>query len=108
LLPLIFLIVLLYTYIDKIENKKWVLRLWMLSFLLAFLWQELGRVVAEVGRQPWTVQDMLPTKMSTSHLSVRSVKLTFFLFLVIFTALIIAEFTIMIRAIKDWPKIEEK
>jgi cytochrome d ubiquinol oxidase subunit I len=27
LLPLIFLIVLLYTYIDKIENKKWVLRL---------------------------------------------------------------------------------
>jgi len=107
-LPLIFLIVLLYTYVDKIENKKWVLKLAMLSFFLAFLWQELGWVVAEVGRQPWTVQNMLPTKMSTSHLSVWSVQLTFFLFLAIFTALIIAEFTIMIRAIKDGPKIDEK
>jgi len=107
-LPLIFLLVLFFTYVDKIENKKWVLKLAMLSFLLAFLWQELGRVVAEVGRQPWTVQDMLPTKMSTSHLSVWSVQLTFFLFLAIFTALIIAEFSIMIRAIKDGPKIEEK
>jgi cytochrome d ubiquinol oxidase subunit I len=50
---------------------------------------------------------MLPTKMSTSHLSVWSVQFTFFLFLTIFTLLLIAEFTIMIRAIKDGPKIEE-
>jgi cytochrome d ubiquinol oxidase subunit I len=51
---------------------------------------------------------MLPTKMSTSHLNVWSVQLTFFLFLAIFTALIIAEFTIMIKAIQTGPKIEEK
>jgi cytochrome d ubiquinol oxidase subunit I len=79
-----------------------------IAFLLAFLGQELGWVVAEVWRQPWTVQDMLPTKMSTSHVSVRSVQLTFFLFLAIFTVLIIAEFKIMISAIKEWPKIDEK
>jgi cytochrome d ubiquinol oxidase subunit I len=69
-LPLIFLIVLIATYKNVIENKKWILKLALLSFLLAFLGQELGWVVAEVGRQPWTVQDMLPTKMSTSHLNV--------------------------------------
>ena len=108
ILPFIFLIILLATYFDKIENKKCLLRLWMLSFLLAFLGQELWWVVAEVGRQPWTVQNMLPTKMSTSHLSVWSVKFTFFLFLIIFTALLIAEVKIMVRAIKDGPKIEEK
>gem|GEM_PF-4768336 len=51
---------------------------------------------------------MLPTKMSSSHLSVWSVKFTFFLFLAIFTALIIAEFKIMILAIKKGPKVDEK
>ncbi len=107
-LPFIFLIFMIYAYKGILENKKCLLKIWMLSFLLAFLWQELGRVVAELGRQPWTVQNMLPTKMSSSHLEVRSVKLTFFLFLIIFTALIIAEFKIMISAIKKWPKIEEK
>lgn len=107
-LPFLFLIILIFTYKNKIEDKKWLLRIWMLTFLLAFLWQELWRVVAEVGRQPWTVQNMLPTKMSTSHLDVRAVKLTFFLFLTIFTALIIAEFKIMISAIKTGPKVDEK
>ena len=103
ILPFIFLIVLIATYKWVIEKKKWILKLAFISFLLAFLGQELGWVVAELGRQPWTVQDMLPTKMSTSHVSVRSVKLTFFLFLAIFTALIIAEFTIMLKAISDGP-----
>jgi len=107
-LPFLFLIILIFTYIDRIENKKWLLRLWMLTFLLAFLWQELGRVVAEVGRQPWTVYNMLPTKVSTSHTDVWAVQLTFFLFVAIFTALIIAEFKIMIWAIKEGPKIDEK
>ncbi len=108
LLPLLFLLILVYTYIDKIEDKKYLLKIWMFTFLLAFLWQELGRVVAEVGRQPWTVQNMLPTKMSTSHVDVRAVQFTFWLFVAIFTALIIAEFKIMISAIKSWPKIDEK
>ena len=108
ILPLLFLIILVFTYLNKIEDKKWLLRIWMLTFLLAFLWQELWRVVAEVGRQPWTVQNMLPTKVSTSHLDVWAVKFTFFLFVAIFTALIIAEFKIMISAIKKWPQIDEK
>jgi len=68
----------------------------MLTFLLAFLGQELGWVVAEVGRQPWTVYNVLPTKVSTSHTDVWAVQLTFFLFVAIFVALLIAEFKIMI------------
>ncbi len=111
-----------YFYYDWFKNlKKDSKILWLLIFVKtiiiltvlliffpSFLWQELGWVVAEVGRQPWTVQNMLPTKMSSSHLSVWSVKFTFFLFLAIFTALIIAEFKIMILAIKKGPKVDEK
>ena len=105
-LPFIFLLIAFFTYKNRIEDKKCLLKIWMLSFFLAFLGQELGRVVAELGRQPWTVQNMLPTKMSSSHLSVRSVQVTFFLFLFIFTALIIAEFKIMIAAIQKGPDWE--
>jgi len=107
-LPFIFLLFIIYAYKDRLENRKWLLKLWLVSFLLAFLGQELGWVVAELGRQPWTVQNMLPTKMSTSHTDVRAVKLTFFLFIAIFTPLIIAEVKIMLAAIRKWPKIEEK
>ena len=107
-LPFIFLLFIIFSYKDKIENRKWLLILWIFTFVLAFLAQELWWVVAEVGRQPWTVQNMLPTKMSSSHLSVRSVQFTFFLFLAIFTALLIAEVKIMLAAIKEWPKVSEK
>lgn len=107
-LPLIFLIFIIFSYKDKIEDRKWLLRLWIFSFVLAFFAQELWWVVAEVGRQPWTVQNMLPTKVSSSHLSVRSVQFTFFLFLAIFTALLIAEVKIMLSAIKEGPKVSEK
>ncbi len=107
-LPIIFLLFLIYAYKDRLEEKKWLLKLWLFSFFLAFLGQELGWVVAEVGRQPWTVQNMLPTKMSTSHTDVRAVQLTFFLFIAIFTPLIIAEFKIMLAAIRKGPKIDEK
>jgi len=108
ILPFLFLLILIFTYLDKIENKKWLLWIWLSTFFLAFLWQELGWVVAELGRQPWTVYNMLPTKVSTSHTDVWAVQLTFFLFVAIFTALIIAEFKIMISAIKEGPKIDEK
>ena len=108
ILPFLFLLIFIFTYIDKIENKKWLLRIWMLTFLLAFLWQELGWVVAEVGRQPWTVYNVLPTKVSTSHTDVWTVQLTFWLFVFIFILLLIAEFKIMIWAIKEGPKIDEK
>jgi len=112
LLPFIFLIFVLVSLrisiFWKYENSKTLFRIGILSFILAFLAQQLWWVLAEVGRQPWTVQNILPTKMSTSHLEVRSVQFTFFLFVIIFTILLIAEIKIMSRAIYNWPKISEK
>ncbi|MCJ7801375.1 MAG: cytochrome ubiquinol oxidase subunit I, partial [Candidatus Marinimicrobia bacterium] len=63
----------------------------------------LGWVVAEVGRQPWTIQDILPVQVATSNLSVGSVQTTFFLFLGLFTILLIAEIKIMLTQIKVGP-----
>jgi len=89
---------------DKIDKHKWVLHLSVWSLLFGYIASELGWLVAEFGRQPWTIQDILPVGAATSHLSVGSVQTTFFLFLALFTILLIAEIKIMVSQIKKGPE----
>ena len=44
---------------------------------LGYLAGQAGWVVAECGRQPWAIQDMLPTSAAISKLDVGSVQTTF-------------------------------
>lgn len=99
-----FIIVLYLTLKDKINNKKLLLRLAVWTIPLAYLASQLGWVVAEVGRQPWTIVGKLPVGVSTSHISVGNVQTTFWLFAILFTLLLIAEIKIMTRQIKIGPK----
>jgi len=103
---LFFSLVLFFTIKNKITERKWFLRLAMWSIALGYIASELGWVVAEVGRQPWTIQDILPTWMSTSHLNTGTVVLTFWMFAGLFTILLIAEIKIMLHQIKLGPKKE--
>ncbi|MCK4903167.1 MAG: cytochrome ubiquinol oxidase subunit I [Candidatus Marinimicrobia bacterium] len=88
---------------DKLENNRLLLRISVWSILLGYIATMLGWVVAEVGRQPWTIQDILPVTMATSNLGVGSVQTTFFIFLALFTVLLIAEIKIMFTQIKAGP-----
>ena len=74
------------------------------SFFLAMIASQAGWVVAEVGRQPWAIQDMLPVNAATTNIGAASVQTTFFLFLIIFTVLLIAEIRIMTKQIHNGPK----
>lgn len=67
----------------------------MLSIVAAWSCSQAGWVCAEVGRQPWVIQDILPTRAAISALSASSVQLTFWLFAGVFTLLLFAEITIM-------------
>ncbi len=102
----LFALVLYYTQIQKIENTNWLLWLSLLSIPLGYVAGELGWVVAEVGRQPWAIQDILPVQAAISGISTSSVKITFFLFLFLFTALLIAEIRIILQQIKKGPEVE--
>ena len=55
--------------------------------------------MAEVGRQPWTIQDLMPNKVAISDLSASYVQVTFWIFAVLFTALLIADISILCRQI---------
>jgi cytochrome d ubiquinol oxidase subunit I len=63
-----------------------------------------GWVVAEVGRQPWVIQDLMPTISAVSKVKTGMVQTTFLLFAVTFTILLIAELKIMFAQIKKGPK----
>lgn len=82
-----------------ITRAKWMQWIAMFSIFIAYLCSQSGWIVAEVGRQPWVVQDLLPTRAAISDISTGTVVLTFWLFAFIFTALLAAEVSIMVRRI---------
>ena len=101
---LLFTVVLYLVNKDKLENQRWLLRLAIWTIPLVYLASEAGWVVAEVGRQPWVIQDLMPTMAAVSKIDASSVIITFCLFAALFTVLLIAELMIMTRQIKLGPK----
>ena len=102
----LFLVALVMFYLairDKLEGKKVWFKISMWTILIAYLGTELGWVTAEMGRQPWAITELLPVKVATSHISTAEVQLTFFLFLIIFTILLIADVSILLTQIKKGP-----
>lgn len=88
----------------KLENMRWLHIVSLINIALTYLATQLGWVVAEAGRQPWTIQDILPVSAAASAVSAGHVKTTFFLFAILFTALLVAEVTIMLKQIKKGPE----
>ena len=104
LFPVIFLLYLYYTYKDSIAEKKWLLRFGLFSVFLGYVASQAGWIVAEVGRQPWAIQNLLPVSVARSNLSTGAIQTTFFLFLFMFTVLLIAEIGIMLKQIQTGPE----
>lgn len=104
---LVFILALLFVYRNTILNYKWFLRLAFISIPLAYVASQCGWIVAEVGRQPWVIQDIMPNVAAISHIDSTAVKITFFLFLIVFTALLIAEIGILRKQIKTGPDTNE-
>ncbi len=100
LFVLMFIFALIFVLKNKIEKKRWFLYTAIFMIPLAYLAAQMGWVVAEVGRQPWVIQDLMPTMAAVSKLNTSSVQLTFVLFAVTFTILLIAEIKIMLSQIK--------
>lgn len=85
---------------------KWLLWTALLSIPLVYIAGQAGWIVAEVGRQPWTIEGLLPVKAAVSSVSVAAVQTTFFLFVAIFTLFLAIEIRILIKAIKKGPNVE--
>lgn len=97
---LFFIFILVLSYKEKLQKLKWVLWIAVLTIPLGYVCLESGWIVAEMGRQPWVIQDIMPTFAAISNIEVASVQTTFWLFAVLFTVLLIAEVGIMLKQIK--------
>ena len=91
----------------KITQMRWLQWVALCSIPLVYLTGQAGWIVAEVGRQPWVIEGLLPTKAAVSSVSVGAVQTTFFLFVVIFTLFLAIEIRIMLKAIKQGPDFKE-
>ena len=108
LMALMLLLAALFSWKDKLEGKKWFFVFALLCIPLVYICGQCGWIVAEVGRQPWTIQGLLPVNVAISSLSADAVKTTFFLFLAIFALFLVIEIRIMLNAIRKGPQISEE
>jgi cytochrome d ubiquinol oxidase subunit I len=101
---LVFILALFFLYRGTLYKNRWFLWVALCSILLPYIAGEMGWVLTEMGRQPWIIQNLMPVSVAVSQISSGSVITTFILFAVLFTLLLIAELSIMIRQIKLGPK----
>ena len=85
----------------KLEHAPLLQWVGIAAVPMVYLAGQAGWVVAEVGRQPWAIQDLLPVGVAVSQISPSGVITTFFLFLLVFTVLLVAEVKIMCKAISQ-------
>ena len=105
---LLFIVVWWYHRKNKYQDMPWLQKVALWTIPLGYIACQAGWIVAEVGRQPWAIQDMLPVNAAISKLQTGSVQLTFFIFLILFTIMLIAEICIMVKSIKKGPEVIEQ
>jgi cytochrome d ubiquinol oxidase subunit I len=90
----------------QMQFPRW--SLWAAAIIIPTPWlaAELGWFVAEFGRQPWTVDGVLPTALSVSHLSVMDLLITLAGFVTFYTILFIVEMGLMVKFIRKGPYID--
>jgi cytochrome bd ubiquinol oxidase subunit I len=89
----------------RLERHRLPLWLCLWSLPLPWLAAELGWYVAEGGRQPWTIDGVLPTFLSASSVPARSVWFSLGAFVVFYSALAIVDAALMVRTIRAGPAV---
>ncbi len=88
---------------SQCRAHPWLLRAAVLMLPAPWIASELGWVVAEYGRQPWTIYGVLPTHMSVSTLSVNSLYGSLAGFIGFYTVLLVVEIYLMQKFARQGP-----
>ncbi len=87
----------------KFMEKRWLLKFALYSLPLPWIAAETGWIVAEYGRQPWAIGEILPTHLGVSSLSSGDVLASMLTLAAFYTALLIVEMYLMIKFVKQGP-----
>lgn len=99
-----FVLAVTFTLRNNVERQRWFLRaaVWMIP--VPFLAAETGWIVAEVGRQPWTVYEVLPTWLSASTHGVAYMAFSLAGFMFLYTVFAVIEAVLMVHFIRKGPE----
>lgn len=103
---LLFIIILFFLTKKDIMKYPIILKSALFSIPLGYIASEAGWIVTEVGRQPWAIQDLMPVGIAATKIATTNVMISFFMFAILFTLLLIAEIKIMTKQINIGPKQE--
>ena len=87
----------------NLAPQRWLLRLALYSIPLPWIAAEAGWIIAEYGRQPWTISSVLPTMLSVSNIAASDVYASLAAFIVFYSALLVVEMFLMLKYIRLGP-----
>ncbi|MFP6849445.1 MAG: cytochrome ubiquinol oxidase subunit I [Pseudomonas sp.] len=85
------------------ENKPWLLKFALLSLPLPWIAAQTGWIVAEHGRQPWSIAEVLPVHLSTSSLSTTDIWGSLAALITFYSVLLVIEMYLMIKFVRLGP-----
>ena len=86
-----------------LAKQRWLLRLAVIAIPLPWVAAETGWIVAEYGRQPWTIAGILPTHLSASTLQPSSLYFSLAGFPRFYTLPLVIEMGLMIKYTRQGP-----
>ncbi len=87
----IVLAVLAWVWRDKLQDRRWLLKVLLWSIPLPYIALQAGWIVAEVGRQPWIVYGLMRTSDAVSPVAASQVAVSLLAFIVVYTLLGVAD-----------------
>lgn len=86
-----------------VEKPRWLLKFALFSLPLPWLASEAGWFVAEYGRQPWAIGEILPTHMAVSQLTRGDILFSLISIGILYTIFVIIEIWLMTKYAKLGP-----
>jgi len=80
-----------------LDKRRWLLKMALFSLPVPWIAAEAGWIVAEYGRQPWSIGEILPTYLSTSTVSAGDLYFSLGGFIFFYTFLFVVEMFLMLK-----------
>jgi cytochrome d ubiquinol oxidase subunit I len=100
---LLFVLAFYFSAKRKVVQTRWLQWFALLSLPLPWIASEMGWFVAEFGRQPWAIGEILPTYVATSHLTVTDLWMSLAGFIGLYTLFLVIEVYLMVKYIRKGP-----
>jgi cytochrome bd ubiquinol oxidase subunit I len=103
LMLLLFILAFWHSAKRTVDKPKWLLKFALYSLPLPWIASEAGWLVAEYGRQPWAIGEILPTHMAVSQLSLSDIWISLGSIMLLYTIFVIIEIWLMTKYARIGP-----